>query len=1179
MTTWLLDPCAGDGEAICELRRRWGAAEPDGTGAPAWRRSSLPSIVACEIEAERASALGDRLQPYRDQALHGDAFRLACAADDGATVLFLNPPYDHDPDHGRLEQRFLDRFTHFLHPGCGVLFFLVPHGALGASADFLAEHYLDLRGWRLPPGEFERFGQVLVVGRRARRPLRSGSTAATVRAWAASPERLPVLPERCPDPLPVAIPEEGHFDLRVSLEPLDLTAALVAFQPSVASATGDLAAASELVGAKFATAVPPKPAHIALALSAGMFNGHQLEPNDPARHPPILAKGVFERTHVEVSRRVDAEGETTGVVEIEQPRLRLTILRLDDYRFHELGAGTVPTGSADPAEWNAADLIGNYNQALAELLEGQFPPLHHPRRAEDQIALPRLARTPFRAQEQAIQPALKLMAQGLNPFFVAEVGTGKSTMALTVMAALSPEHHARTVAEIRRVGLPGPLPIVHRTLIVCPPHLLQSWTDQAEAVVPEARVRVVETTRDLDEPAEIYLLSRETAKLGHAWAGVEGCCPRCGAPVVTQASSNASRRLRCPAVPRRAVNLPAKLAEHLAALLAGALPQAPLVEDLVRDRGPLHRRLERPAAPLPDRLLADFLDLILGHLRRLWVGSSTEAVVGGSLLVCTVIEAVSALAEVTGGHAIVAATVEPLLAAGGEGRARPASWVRTALRGLVDRPEAPPIEPPTAAARRQRLLQLLERLHAEGTWEQGAPCGEPLYQALPRPRRVPLARQILRRYRRHFDLLILDEAHEFNHSSSAQAKAAHRLSGLPGVPTIVLTGSLMGGYASSLFTNFWALSPRFREEFGRDDCGAFVQRYGYRKTLREVKGGGTGDTRRGSHTDREIGTRTTLGEAPGVMPSFLMRHLLPTAIVVHKSDLDCELPPLEERSVPVEAAADDPQGIALLEEYRRLQRALLARIRADRFQKERSGRLLGALVELPSYLDRATADLDPFVLRYPEELGGEVVATGAQFPESWTTPKEAWLLGRLAAFLGRGERVIVFLRHTGTPQLPQRLLRLIRGLGVRAEWLDAKKVPTAKREAWIGRKVLEPGVDVLLVNPNAVRTGLNCLVAFSAAVWYETDLSATTYRQANGRLHRIGQSRPVTIEIPFYAGTAQEKLLDLIARKVSASLQVDGLDLQAALEAAGASDDHTAGIAAAMSLGQAVYDALIAAGP
>jgi hypothetical protein len=395
------------------------------------------------------------------------------------------------------------------------------------------------------------------------------------------------------------------------------------------------------------------------------------------------------------------------------------------------------------------------------------------------------------------------------------------------------------------------------------------------------------------------------------------------------------------------------------------------------------------------------------------------------------------------------------------------------------------------------------------------------------------------------------------------------------VPTLVLTGSLTGGYASSLFANFWALSPAFREELGRDEQAAFVERYGYRKLFVEAK---RGDRRRGAVTDREEGRSTVVGEAPGVMPTFILRHLLPTALLVHKADLDEELPPLVEQPAPVAVEPGDALGAELVEEYRRLQEALLARIRADRFDPERSGRLLGALVELPSYLDRATDDLGGFEVRYPEALGGELIAAGRAFPAEWETPKERWLLDRLRGLLARGEKVLVFLRHTGDGRLPGRLLRRIEEITPRAAWLDAKKVPTAKRERWIDENVLEAGVEVLLVNPNAVRTGLNNLVAFSTALWYELDLSATTYRQANGRLHRIGQTRPVTVEIPFYAGTAQEVTFDLIARKVSASLQVDGLDLQAALEAAGASEDHAASVATAMSLGQAVYSVLTGEG-
>jgi hypothetical protein len=475
-----------------------------------------------------------------------------------------------------------------------------------------------------------------------------------------------------------------------------------------------------------------------------------------------------------------------------------------------------------------------------------------------------------------------------------------------------------------------------------------------------------------------------------------------------------------------------------------------------------------------------------------------------------------------------------------------------------------------------RLIKILEILHQSATWTESRPCGEPLYQAIP-PRRYPLAKLILRRHARDFGLLILDEVHEFNNAGSAQAKAAHRLTGLPGVPTVVLSGSLMGGYASSLFPNFWALSPTFRAEFGHDERTAFVTRYGFRKVLVPHKES-TVTRELGTHTDREMGARTTIGEAPGLMPTFILRHLLPVTALVHKDDLDVELPPCTEIPVPIMCPEDDPRAEELLKEYARLQNELLHCIRADRFVPDRAGRLLGALVELPSYLDRATSDQPTFEIRYPGGPDSELVAVGKSFPSSWRTPKETWLLDRVAAHLRRGDKVLVFLRHTGTPELPSRLLRLLREITPRVAWLDAKKVPTSKREVWIDQNVLAKNVQVLLVNPNAVRTGLNNLVSFSAGLWYELDLSTTTYRQANGRLHRIGQTRPVTIEIPFYAKTAQQVTFDLIAKKTTASLQVDALDLQAALEAAGASADETSALGTALSLGQAVYRALAGRG-
>jgi hypothetical protein len=1156
---YLLDPCAGEGDAIRALRDLWAASAERSLS-----NNRLLSIEACELEAGRAAALRFACD-YQDTAHHADAFCLfpEMARETGATVLYLNPPYDQDREFRRLEHRFLLRFTSHLHPGAGFLLYLVPHYALEASAGFLSQNYLDLRCWRLPEPEYAKFRQVLIVGRRSRKPLAPNRLEETILRWAREPLSLPILPERCLDPFCVDPQPDPPYDLAFGVEPLDFTPSLQAFRPWAGTPTGVAQSVGELLGSRFETAMPPRPAHIAMALSSGMFNGQRLVPNDPTLHPPILAKGCFERELVEVSRRSDADGKLTSVVEIERPRLKLTILRLDTLTFHTLEPGTVPTGAADPPAWNAADLIGLYDQSLLGLLTRQFPALHDPRRPEDQIALPGLGRRPFTIQAQAAQAGLKLLAQSRNPFIVAEVGTGKSQMALTIGAALSPTQHATTVSELRRLGLGARLPVVRKILIVCPPHLLDSWTDQAAAVVPEARVQIVRAADDLKRSAQIYILSRETAKLGHGYLGVLDRCPGCGSWLDSSSNANASRRLRCKAQRRRPADVLARLAVALAVLLLPALPDDPLVDSLVSAPF-LRRRLDSKPRPLALDALRSFLETLLFEVEGRLFGRGNASSTYDALI-CSIVPLALALDATKHAADRLRSWVD-----------RAPEDVAESLKRILGRLE-PAFSPPSGSqdesGRVARLKRGLESLHSAGTWIELPPCGEPLYQASPSPRRFPLAQHILRRHRRDFDLVILDEAHEYNHANSAQARAAHRLSGLPGVPTIVLSGSLMGGYASSLFPNFWALSRSFRDEFKRQELTAFVDRYGYRRLLTSYDESPQKARARGSHTDREFGTPKPIGEAPGVMPTFLMKHLLPTAIFVHKGDLDSELPSLCELPTPVELSTHESMQHALLSEYSRLKRRLLACIGKDRFTPDRSGRLLGALVELPSYLDRATDDLEPFVLCYPDHLGGEIIATGQQFPSDWRTPKEAALLTEVRAFLERGQRVIIFLRHTGT-KLPLRLLRLLRTVTDKVAWLDAKKVPTDRRETWINQHVIEPGVEVLVVNPNAVRTGLNNLVAFSAAVWYELDTSATTYRQANGRLHRIGQTKPVTIRVLFYRNTTQELTFDLVARKVSASLQVDGLDLQTALEAAGASESHSAALAAAMSLGQALYASL-----
>jgi hypothetical protein len=278
--------------------------------------------------------------------------------------------------------------------------------------------------------------------------------------------------------------------------------------------------------------------------------------------------------------------------------------------------------------------------------------------------------------------------------------------------------------------------------------------------------------------------------------------------------------------------------------------------------------------------------------------------------------------------------------------------------------------------------------------------------------------------------------------------------------------------------------------------------------------------------------------------------------------------------VPIEIGEDDAIGKEMLAEQKRLTGELMRQIKADMYSSY-AGKLWGALSTLPSYLDRLTDDLPPFLVKYPDEVGGAIVAEGKLFPASVLTPKERWLMARVRGYLDEGRNVLIFLLHTGKSGLPARYLRLFKEqLGERPVFLDVKKVKAAQREEWLNAQVIEPGRRILITNPKAVQTGLNNLVNFSRAIWVQgVDYDARVVRQANGRVHRIGQTLDVTIEVPYYQGTLQKLALDLVARKISASVQVDGLSIEGALESAGAGEGKDEANQAAIGIGQAIYEA------
>jgi 23S rRNA A2030 N6-methylase RlmJ len=83
--------------------------------ATMWRGTKNEDFqaFACELEATRFASLTARCRGFSTHRGHiakGDAFSLSLTTNadhPGVSILYLNPPYDTDKEHGRLEeQRF-----------------------------------------------------------------------------------------------------------------------------------------------------------------------------------------------------------------------------------------------------------------------------------------------------------------------------------------------------------------------------------------------------------------------------------------------------------------------------------------------------------------------------------------------------------------------------------------------------------------------------------------------------------------------------------------------------------------------------------------------------------------------------------------------------------------------------------------------------------------------------------------------------------------------------------------------------------------------------------------------------------------------------------------------------------------------------------------------------------------
>ena len=356
-------------------------------------------------------------------------------------------------------------------------------------------------------------------------------------------------------------------------------------------------------------------------------------------------------------------------------------------------------------------------------------------------------------------------------------------------------------------------------------------------------------------------------------------------------------------------------------------------------------------------------------------------------------------------------------------------------------------------------------------------CDEQLWQAEPVPRRFALGHYIAKRLPDYFDLFVIDECHELKAGGSAQGIAAGALAAA--IPrTLALTGTLFGGYSSSLFYLLQRFSPAIREHYGYKEEGRFVEHFGVlERTTREDSGNGE---------DGRVSKRrrtTTVRERPGLSPA-LLPHLLWNTVFLKLTDVATALPPYVE----------EIEILRMADEQRDLHRAFKSDLAAEVQRQLACGskKLLGAYLQ--SLLHHPDTPWREEAVYTTDKNGVPyLVAAADALDDSVVYPKEQRLIDIAREEKRKGRRMMVFVQGTDKRDITGRLSGLLEREGLKTAVLKSHTVQAKKREAWVAKEV-EKGVDVLICHPRIVQTGLD-LIAFPTLLFYQAEFSVYVRRE------------------------------------------------------------------------------------
>lgn len=396
--------------------------------------------------------------------------------------------------------------------------------------------------------------------------------------------------------------------------------------------------------------------------------------------------------------------------------------------------------------------------------------------------------------------------------------------------------------------------------------------------------------------------------------------------------------------------------------------------------------------------------------------------------------------------------------------------------------------------------------------------------------------EFIKRYlpKNYFGLMVVDEGHEYKNYGTAQGQAMGVLARCVN-KVLCLTGTLMGGYAEDLFFLLWRLWPQAMIEDGftynkANTLGtasmAFMKKHG---VLKEISRNRIGtEYQEGAFTSSKAQrSQVRIAKAPGFAPLGIMRYVLPITAFLKLRELDAGiLPGYSEIFRPVSMT------MAQEETYKAMESVLRMRLKEALRERDNTltGVVLNALLAWPDCCHETQTV-------YWKRENTLLYETDPQFEPDELSPKEADMLEVVQASLAKGKKCLVYTVYTDTRDTTGRLLRLLKAHGIRAAVMKAS-VKADEREDWVETQ-LENGVQVVICNPELVKTGLD-LLAFPTIYFLQTGYNVYTLMQAARRSWRIGQKEDVEVYFAGYTDTAQQICLELMGKKIAVTQSTSG---------------------------------------